>query len=107
MILQLPFKYANKFILEKPVELTFKIATLEVASLEILKCDLWGVGEKSIEEVNVAILYAAYIQARKDKYKKPKYTEVDAAFWISNMSKKSNELFYQAISELMGTMKNK
>jgi len=105
MILKLPFNFAKRFIIEKEVEVTFKFATLEVATLDVLGCDLWGVTDYPAERVNVAILYAAYITACKDKYKKPKYNEVDAAFWVQHMSKESELAFYKSITELLGKYK--
>ena len=104
MKIKLPFKF-GKVIFEKDVELTFKLAALEVATLDILGCDLWGVSEFPIEQVNTAILFAAYVTACKDKYHKPKYSLSDAEFWISHMNKDSQLEFAKAIAELMGSMK--
>jgi len=103
--MKLPFIYAKKFIIEKEVDVTFKFATLEIATLEILGCDLYDVTDYPAERVNVALLYAAYITACKDKYKKPKYNESDAAFWIQHMSKESELLFYKSITGLLGKYK--
>jgi hypothetical protein len=112
MKLKVPFPIAKAFIVEKWVDFTFKIATLEIATKEILNCDLWNVSEKSPAEVNVAILYAGYITARKDLYDKPfklirskKYTEADAAFWLEHMSEKTKIEFLKAVDELLGEMK--
>jgi hypothetical protein len=105
MIIRVPFKY-GKLIIERDVDFVFKITTLEIATLEILGIDLNQISTKSADEVNVAILYAGYITSCKDRYKKPKYKEIDAAFWSSHMNKESIELFHKYLTELMGSLKS-
>jgi len=105
MILKLPFPILKKYTYEKPIEVTFKIATLEIATKEILKCDLDEVSKFPPEQVDVAVLYAAYITACKDKYCRPIYNEIDAAFWNQKMSKESGKLFHEGVQELIGSLR--
>jgi hypothetical protein len=102
MKLKVPFRL-GRFIIEKEVDFIFKIATLEIATLEILKIDLNQITTKSADEVNIAVLYAGYITACKDSYKKPKYKESHAAFWAEQWSKKTENDFRRALSEMIGS----
>ena len=103
MILKVPFR-TGPFFREKNVEFIFKIATLEQATEEILKCDLWEVESQNAYDVNVALLLAAYQVACQKRYKKPKYNIHDAAFWMEHMSKESQTAFIEAVKELTGKM---
>ena len=102
----MPFKFGPA-IIEKEVKFLFNLSALETATNEILECDIWQVSEIEPARLNVAILYAGYLTACRKDYRKPKYKEVHAAYWISHMSQESTTEFVRSINELMGKMKSK
>jgi len=106
MKLKVPFKF-GKIIFEKELDFSFKLATLELATNDILKCELWEVGDKDTIAVDTAILYAGYIQARREKYKRPIYSLDHARFWITHLSYDSKVIFMTACKELIGNMGKK
>lgn len=104
--LKMPFKYGIIHI-EKELDFVFKIGTLEDATEEILKCDLFEADSQNPYDVNVAILYSAYLIGCQKKYKKPKYKLEHATFWMEHMSRESQTLFLKAVQELLGKMSGK
>ena len=113
MIIKVPFR-KGPFFIEKNVDFIFKIATLEMATEEILKCDFWEVDKQNHFDVNVAILYAAYLVAREKKIAKmnklsrflvrKKYELSHAKFWIEHMSKDTQTEFLKAVQDMLGKM---
>lgn len=103
--LKVPFK-TWRLLTEKDVDFVFKIATLECATNEVLKCGLQDIGKQNPYDLNTAILYAGYIIACKDKYKRPKYKLEHAIFWMQHMSTESRTCFTGACLELLGEMKS-
>ena len=101
--IRVPFKF-GRFQFEKDVDFLFRIATLESACLDILKCELHELDEQKTGEVNIAILYAAYCIACEKKKKYKFYDIAQAAYWVEHMSKSSNDQFLKAIQELIGKM---
>lgn len=103
MKIKVPFK-SWKLIVEKEVDFVFNIGTLECATEEILKCDLFDVGEQNPYDVNVAILYAGYLIACEKLGKRKRYDLNHAVFWMEHMSKTSQEEFLKAVQALLGKM---
>jgi hypothetical protein len=111
MKLKVPFKL-GKFQYERELKFVFKIASLEFATNDVLGCDLWGVAEKNPADVNVAIIYGAYIQAcREDSDKhwyqfkqKAIYNTSDAVYWVNHWSKDTEKQFVAACIELTGKL---
>jgi hypothetical protein len=91
-------------IFEKDVDFLFRIATLESASLDILKCELHELDEQDPQKMQVAVLYAAYSLACEKKRKLKKYGLKEASYWAEHMSKSSHDQFLKAIQELIGKM---
>ena len=106
MKIKVPFK-TWKVIIEKEVDFVFNIGTLEIATEDILGCDLFEVGEKNPYDVHVAILYAAYLRACEKQFKKPKYNMVHSIFWKNHMSEDSQAMFLKAVQDLLGKMSGK
>jgi len=100
---KVPFKKAWFFI-EKDVDFLFNIGALEYASEEVLKCDLFEIGNQKPYEINIAILYAAYLIACERKGKNKKYTFNHAVYWVEHMSRESQEVFIKAVQDLLGKM---
>lgn len=103
MKIKVPFTFWG-MIFEKDVDFLFRIATLESASLDVLKCELWELENQKPEEVNVAVLYSAYCLACEKGRKIKKYGLKEAAYWAEHMSKNSEGQFLKAIQELLGKM---
>jgi hypothetical protein len=102
--MRVPFKRGFIFR-EKDLRFSFNIAALEYATEEVLKCDLWEIKDKSPYDINVAILYGAYIQACREQYRKPKYKLSDAMFWMEHMSKTSRDEFMRSCQKLLGKLR--
>jgi hypothetical protein len=101
--IRVPFKF-GRFLFEKDVDFLFRIATLESASLDILKCELWEIESQNSESIHVAILYSAYCLACEKKRRR-KYFQIDhAKYWVEHMSKSSREVFIKSVQELIGKM---
>lgn len=113
MKLKVPFK-TWRILTERELDFIFTIGTLETATEEILKCDLWEVGDQNPYDVNVAILLAGYQIGCEKKRKSnifgrvyipaPKYNLHHAVFWIEHMSKDSQAAFLKAVQDLLGKM---
>jgi hypothetical protein len=103
MIIKVPFKFWG-VIFEKDIEFLFRIATLESASLDILKCELHELDEQDANKMQVAVLYAAYSLACEKKRRIKKYDLSHAIYWAEHMSKTSHDQFLKAIQELIGKM---
>ncbi len=101
--MKVPFKF-GKIIFEKDIDFVFRIATLEYATNDILKCELWEVGDKDPTEVNIAIIYAAYVVSCWLKKKRVIYTIDHAKFWMSHLSEESKTQFIKSCIELTGKM---
>lgn len=95
------------FLFERNLHFSFCLATLEIATKKILKCDLWEIPNKRADEINVAIFYAAYIQACRERYKRPIYKATDAVGWITFLSPESKAKFIEACDILMGELQAK
>lgn len=102
--MKVPFKIGVIHI-ERDVNFIFGLDSLEIATNEILKCELGDVSKQEPYRLNVAILYAAYLSACRKAYKKPKYNEAHAAFWIQYMSEDSKKEFGRQLTELFGKAK--
>lgn len=102
--MRVPFKRGFIFR-EKEVMFLFKMAALEYATEEVLRCDLWELKDKTPYDINVAILYGAYIQGCRERYRRPKYKLTDAAFWMEHMSKSSRDEFMRSCQDLLGKMR--
>lgn len=102
--MRVPFKIGIVHI-EKDIDFIFGFDALEIATDEILKCELSEVAKQDTYKLNVAILYAAYLSACRKNYKKPKYKEVHAAFWMQYMSEETRKEFNRLLQELFGKMK--
>ena len=103
MIIKVPFR-KGPFFIEKNVDFIFKIATLEMATEEILKCDFWEVENQNPFDVNVAILYAAYLIGCEKSRSRKKYDISHATFWIEHMSKDTQSTFLKAVQDMLGKM---
>jgi len=103
MKIKVPFKHWG-LIFEKEVDFMFRIATLESASLDILKCELDELESQEPAKMEIAVLYAAYCLSCEKRGKIKKYSIAHAAYWSENMSKKSHDMFLKAIQELLGKM---
>lgn len=104
MKIKVPFK-RGAFYREKEVEFLFNIGSLECASEEILKCDLWEIEKKEPIDVNIAILYGAYLTACRKNHVREKFNIHHAAFWVEHMSSESQKEFLKAVQDVMGKMK--
>jgi len=102
--LKVPFSHLKILSIEKELDFEFKIATLECATMDVLKCDLWEIGKQNPYDLNIAILYAGYVIACKDKFKRPKHTFEQAIYWFQHMSSDSHKEFLSACTELMGQL---
>lgn len=99
MKIKVPFKF--RFIyFEKELDFVFKIATLEWATEEILKCGLEDIKDKDPQQLNIVLFYSGYVIACQRKYKKPIYTLEHAEFWVTHLSKESQEQFRLACKPL-------
>lgn len=103
MKIKVPFK-SWRLITEKEIDFVFNIGTLECATEEILKCDLFDVSEQNPYDVNVAILYAGYLIACEKLRKRKRYDLSHATFWMEHMSKTSQEEFLKAVKSILGKM---
>lgn len=103
MKIKVPFKLGS-FQFERDVDFLFRIATLESASLDVLKCELWELEDQKPEAVNIAVLYSAYILSCEKRNKIKKWTLKDAAYWSEHLSKGSQAAFTMAIQDLLGKM---
>jgi len=101
--LKVPFKLGFLQV-EKELDFVFRIATLEMATEDILKCDLFEVDTQNAYDVNVAVLYAAYLLACEKKRKRKLYTLIHAIYWMEHMSKSSQETFLKAVQDMLGKM---
>jgi hypothetical protein len=104
MKLKVPFKF-GPVIMEKELDFAFKIATLELASLDVLKCDLSDMTDKEPTELTTAIIYSAYVQSCKDRFKKPYYKYSHAVTWVQHMSKETQQELIKAIQDMQGKMR--
>ena len=103
MKIKVPFKF-GRFQFEKDIEFMFRIATLESASLDVLLCELWELEEQKPNEVEIAVLYSAYILACEKNKKMQLYDIKQAAYWMEHMSKSSKEIYLKGVQELLGKM---
>lgn len=103
MKIKVPFKL-GKFQFEKDVDFMFRIATLESACLDVLKCELHELEYQKPEAVNVSVLYSAYVLSCEKNKKRQLYTLSHAAYWSEHMSKASQEIFIHSVQELLGKM---
>ena len=99
-----PFKIGSVHI-ERDIKFIFGLDALEIATNEILKCELSEVAKQDTYKVNVAILFAAYLSACRKNYKKPKYNEGHAAFWMQYMCEDTKKEFNRQLLELFGKLK--
>lgn len=102
--MRVPFKIGIVHI-ERDIDFIFGFDALEIATDEILKCELSEVAKQDTYKLNVAILYASYLSACRKNYKKPKYNEAHAAFWMQFMSEETRKEFNRLLQELFGKMK--
>lgn len=103
MILNLPFKHLF-FYKEKPVEITFRIGTLEDLCDE-LGIEFWQITDYLKEnefDFSYLLLFHGYLTACHRSYRKPKYTKVHAAVWYNYMSVDEKKKFLQMLTELFG-----
>jgi len=89
---------------QRNVDFVFNIATLE-AACERLKIDFHEMSNVDNYDFALAVLYEAYLQGCKQRYKKPKYSFHRAVFWNEYMSRESSEQVKQAMIVLLGKMK--
>jgi len=105
MILLLPFKNFG-FYREKPVEILLNIGTLEdmCESLGIGFQELEGYINKSNEDFTFHLLYYGYLTACQKNYKKPKYTKLEAQYWVSHLSITSRKSLTELLVQLFGKL---
>jgi len=103
MRIKVPFKFWG-VIFEKEIDFLFRIATLESACLDILKCELHELDGQDPNRMQVAVLYSAYSLACEKGRKIKKYGLKEASYWAEHMSKTSHDQFLKAIHELLGKM---
>lgn len=103
MKLKVPFKYSVIHI-EKELDFVFRIGTLEDAC-DILGCGLYEIGEKNPFDVNVAILYSAYVIGCEKRGKRKRYKLLDAAFWVEHMSQTTRTQFTEAVAGISGKLR--
>lgn len=104
MKIKVPFKFGFVFF-EKELDFVFKIATLEWATEEILKCGLEDVKDQDPIKLNIVLFYSAYVIACQRKFKRPIYTLRHAEFWVTHLSKQGQEQFRLACKPLFDTVK--
>jgi hypothetical protein len=103
MILSLPFKHLF-FYKEKPVEIIFRIGTLEDLCEE-LKIEFWQITDylKNSEfDFSYMLLYYGYLTACQRSHRKPKYSRDHAVIWYNYMSMEEKKKFLQMLTELFG-----
>jgi len=103
MKLRVPFKRGIIFR-ERDVEFIFNIATLEDACHQ-LDIEFWQMSEVDGYDFALAVLYSAYRQGCKERYKKPKYNMAHATIWNEMMSRESREQLAGEMKNLMGKVK--
>jgi len=103
MKIKVPFKFWG-VIFEKEVDFLFRIATLESASLDILKCELDELQEQETSKMDIAVLYSAYVLACEKNRKRILYSYDDAKYWAEHMSKTSHDKLIKAMQDLIGKM---
>lgn len=89
---------------EKEVDVKFNLGTLE-SVCKALEIEFWQISDtvkKNNFDFTVELLYQGYITACKDKYQKPKYDLVHAAYWYDQMSKTAQDDFKVLMTELFG-----
>jgi len=108
MIIKVPFLKRTPFgsvLKNKELDFVFNIATLEDACNR-MDIDFWQMSEVDGSDFALSVLYAAYIQGCKAKYKKPKYTFTHAVIWNQYMDKESAEKVKEAMGDLFGKLKS-
>ena len=103
MKIKVPFR-KGIFLREREIEFIFKIATLEDAC-EQLKIDFHEMSDVDGYDFGLAVLYNAYLQGCKTRFKKPKYGFHHAVAWNEMMSKESRDKVAECMRELMGSLK--
>jgi hypothetical protein len=102
--MKVPFKIGIVHI-ERNIDFVFGFDALEIATEEVLNCELKDVAKQDTSKLNVAILYAAYLSACRKNYKKPKFNESHAAFWMQYMGEDARKELNRQLNELFGKMK--
>ena len=111
ILLKVPFK--KKILLrEKELWFAFNIGALEYATTDVLGIDLWQITDylKSPEsfnaeyDLNIAVLYGAYLMACLKRGDKPKYGLTNAVMWTEYMSASESKKLATELSKLFGSM---
>jgi len=103
--LRMPFKKGFIFR-EKEVPFLFKIMTLEIVA-DYLKIPLDELFEHELissDKMPQAFVWAGYLAACKEMYKKPKYKEEDSAKWNEFMPKSSRDKITAELALLLGSL---
>ena len=104
MKIKVPFR-KGILIREKWVNFEFNIAALEGACSD-LKIEFWEMSEADPYDFGLSVMYNAYVQGCKSRYKRPKYKLAHAVVWNENMSQESKKVYSECIAELMGRLRN-
>jgi hypothetical protein len=102
--MRLMFKRLGFGFVEKEVPITLKIATLE-SLCDDNNLEFYELGDtKKISEFDfmAELLYHGYIIACKDKFKKPKYTKIQALIWNEKLSLTARNELKSMMTELTG-----
>jgi hypothetical protein len=100
-------KYSFGYSL-KEVEITLNLAAIESACKE-LNIELWQMPDyarKNAFDYMTELLYAGYIIACKDRYKKPKWSKINAIFWNEQMSITARDEFTEKINVFISGTNN-
>lgn len=91
-------------VYRKGSSIDFKIGTLEdIHTSEGLEFQqIIDMIKKDTTRFMVLMLYHGYITACKESYKKPRYSEVHAAYWYENLSQKARKEFGEKMVILTG-----
>ena len=103
--IKMPFR-KGIFFREKEVPFLFKIMTLEIACDDLGKDfgELFSEGTTDVQ-LYAALVWAGYIAACREAYRKPRHTRKQADFWAEFMSASSRALFMEEVKAMMGRLK--
>ena len=101
--IKVPFRFGFIFF-EKSLWFSFGLGSLEYSTKHLLKCELHEIDQKSPIDINIAILYGGYIQACRERYRRPIYSLDHARFWMQHLSNESSEQFIKIIKDLLGEL---
>jgi hypothetical protein len=97
-------KTKREVIIEREVEITLNIATLEALTKD-MGIELYQISERIKKEADIfmiGLLYHGYVIACKDRYEKLKYNKTNAIFWYEKMNKEAQSELLEKIDLLSG-----